>query len=51
MTTITNTRTVALSKTSKTAFAIAGLVGFQLLTVYALIPWAIMLWRLLTPAC
>jgi hypothetical protein len=51
MTAITKTKEFALSNTSKTILAIAGIVGLELLLVYGLIPVGIYFWRLLTCPC
>lgn len=51
MTTITNTKEFAISKTQKTILTITGFVALELLLVYALIPIGVTLWQLLVCSC
>jgi len=51
MTTITNTKEFAVSKTQKTVLTITGFVALELLLVYGLIPVGVTLWQLIACSC
>jgi hypothetical protein len=51
MTTLTRTKEFAMSKTSTKVLTVLGFVVAELVIVYALVPLAITLWRLLTCPC
>ena len=51
MTTITNTKEFAISKTQKTILTITGFVSLELLLVYGLIPVGVTLWQIIACSC